>query len=136
VITQTTVLQTTRQINAADWAVTIAHWLWVVPKYVHAVAMMTATAGESYSYWYSNFTTEWCTYQRWRGTGSYEVSMWNSATKAIYIENSGSTTATRSNIQTADISADATNITLTWDYTDSSWGLTTDIIYVTLFVHA
>lgn len=137
------ILQTTRAINWASWTVNLAHWLWVVPKYVYAVAKH-ANGGSSVSYasaviwseWYSDFTTNRCSYSGFEwGDGTHrDVLFWNQSA-LIYVRNSDSPVDGRHQTQSATVTADATNIIFDWTYSVSSSSLSNNIV-ITLFVFA
>lgn len=134
-ITQVAILQTTRVANTADGAVTVAHWLSQIPKRCEVVAVCKSTSEEtvnySISHWFSNGSTNMCS---WAGTYFTTVNAWNSwnnASAAINILVLGSSGESQ---QTATITFDATNVTLTRDFTEDVTA-STETIYVTLLVH-
>ena len=134
-ISQVAILQTTRVANTADGAVTVAHWLSQIPKRCDVVAICTAGTAEtvdySISHWFSNGSTNMCS---WAGTFYStvdELSSWNNATAAINIWVVGTNGESK---QTATITFDATNVTLTWDFTEDATA-SAETIYVTLMVH-
>lgn len=126
-ITQIAILQTTRASDTASWSVTVAHGLSQIPKWC-MVVWHTVESDNITSSWFSNGSTNKCSYAwlqtSWLVTGND----WSNAI-AFYVGNgSGQRT------QTATITFDATNVTLTWTKASTS----TDpnkTMNITLFVH-
>lgn len=137
------ILQTTRAMNAATWTVNIPHWLWVVPKYVIAIAKhnewsvsSTYASAVIWSEWFSNFTTNWCSYS-WMNGGwwTHRAVLSGNSNNLIYVRNTNSASWTNFQLQVANATADATNIILSRTYSVTSSTLTNNIS-ITLFVYA
>jgi hypothetical protein len=137
------IFQTTRAINAATWTINIAHWLWVAPKYIQAVARFdryewtnNVFGRESTSDWYSNISSHWCTRRgiEW-AWGNNRIMLWNSST-LINIRSSNSNGSNHFQEQSCTVSVDSTNISLNRTYTLSGTSSLNNNIYITLFVFA
>lgn len=134
-LTQKKVLQTTRTSDASSWSTTLAHGLSKAPRWVSVVAMQPYSSSTNYldcqSSWYRDGTNQWCT---WLGTidggASLERSGGNDASNAILIS---SWTESAQGSQWGVISADGTNVTITW--TKTSTPISSQTIYVTLICH-
>lgn len=126
-LTMPTVLLATRAINAADGSVNYAHGLGRTPSYVKITAILGDSNGINntpiFSVGLSNGSTHKCVYQSsvsLNGISTINnLTGGSSATKVVYIDSGGSNDNTGSQLQTATASFDSTNVTLTWDYTDS-----------------
>ena len=108
--------------NAADASATqnIAHWLWVVPKYVRITAICECSGGA----WDSIPAISWSVYN---GTTQSSVSFYTNSTSFAFWAGTVDTTFTlninwSSGTQTWVITVDATNIIITWTKTNSPTG--------------
>ena len=129
-------IQFTRDINAASWAVTYAHWLSHTPRYIEVFGRAVPsenTAG------FSDWTVNNCV-RTW-----YVQSSWSASIIAenvsnacvIFLADDGGWSWNDKRRQTAVATFDATNVTLTRTLsTIWSIGTTTVTWYFTMLVHA
>lgn len=123
------ILQNTRAINTATWTQVIAHWLWVTPKYVIAIANLGNVSQIATSTGYSNFSANWCTYYGVQ----WATHTTSNASRLMYIMHTNNWSWTNRQVQECTATADATNITLSRTYTVQSSTLTTSLNF-TLFL--
>lgn len=124
-----TIVQGTRDITASSGAVTYAHGLGRIPKYIEIVAFFQSTNTFNLyqlacSHGFSNGSSSLCTYQKCGGDtgGSYKHVVGNDASNCVYIHKGTAGDANAYDQQTAVATFDATNITLTWTETVGSTG--------------
>lgn len=115
---KTFITNITRVMNATSWSVVVAHWLWFTPKYITAVAV-NAWWSKAKSEWYSNFTTHRCNSDEYNGNWSGYVNTITQQNALIYIKDTDSNWTNAFRTQSCTVTADATNITFVWTYTNS-----------------
>ena len=132
------ILQTTRSTSAATGTVTIAHWLSVTPSWceVKAVARTTTSVAsytESFSFGFSDWTTNNSTYTGTTDWGSSsDRTAWNNWTYSTYIivwQGIGIVT------QWSVITFDWTNVSIAWTKWLTWTEPTAVTIYMTILVH-
>lgn len=105
----------TRDLTAASGAVTHAHGLGVAPKWVKVTAFLNTTAGSvgqiAHSVGHWDGTTYACAYNGGYVSGSWALAAGTSTSYVVNLTLGGD--ASNDN-QTATVSVDATNVTLTW----------------------
>jgi hypothetical protein len=133
-----TVIQGTRDMTAGSGAVTYAHGLGVIPKYVHIIGHgsygNTADPQFYHSDGFSNGTANMCNYYEvYDGGSSTSTRAGQNASNCVYlaINLNGSV---NSEVQSAVATFDATNVTLTW--TEVSGGSVSGTAYLTMIVYA
>lgn len=124
---KTFITNITRVMNAASWSVVVAHWLWFTPKYITATAV-NAWWNKATSEWSSDFTTNRCNSDEWNGNWSGYVNTTTQQNALIYIKDTNSNWTNAFRTQSCTVTADATNITFVWTYTDSWSSLATTVM--------
>lgn len=135
-ITKRIPLQTTRTSDAANGAVTIAHWLSQTPRWCMAFGGInqwsSSTITPTFSIGASDWTNNMCFYIGTTDDGASTGSTWgndnNSAIRLTVGNSSGERT------QEAVITFDSANVTLTWTKTSSNTDPNVTFA-ITLFVH-
>lgn len=122
---KTFITNITRVMNAASWSVVVAHWLWFTPKYITATAV-NAWWSKARSEWSSDFTTHRCNSDEYNGNWSTITNTVTQQNALIYIKDTNSNYDFRT--QSCTVTADATNITFVWTYTDSWSSLATTVM--------
>ncbi len=124
---KTFITNITRVMNAASWSVVVAHWLWFTPKYITATAV-NAWWNKATSEWSSDFTTNRCNSDEYNGNWSSYTNTITQQNALIYIKDTNSNWTNDFRTQSCTVTADATNITFVWTYTDSWATLATTVM--------
>lgn len=124
---KTFITNITRAMNAASWSVVVAHWLWFTPKYITATAVNNWWS-KARSEWSSDFTTHRCNSDAYNGNWSTITNTVTQQNALIYIKDTNSSWTDFFRIQSCTVTADATNITFVWTYTDSWSSLATPVM--------
>ena len=124
---KTFITNITRVMNAASWSVVVAHWLWFTPKYITATAV-NAWWNKATSEWSSDFTIHRCNSDEYNGNWSSITNTVTQQNALIYIKDTNSNWTNNFRTQYCTVTADATNITFVWTYTDSWSSLATTVM--------